>query len=105
MAGMDQTTLQQILELLKDQKKGPSEGIGRGVRPRGPPQCFYCNRPGHFIKDCRLRKAEQQNSGGPLSGPRRPQQQPSSEQALFQDFKKFMDEERAKNVINEAGKD
>jgi hypothetical protein len=29
---------------------------------RGPLRCFYCNRPGHKIKDCRTRKAEQRRT-------------------------------------------
>ena len=108
--GQHQDTLQQILELLKNQQqKGPTGDVPRGARPRGPPQCYYCNKPGHFIRECHQRRAEQQNSGGALSGPRQPQRsrqyEPNSDQGLFNSFKRFMDQEKARATVGEEVKD
>ena len=49
--------------------KNPRRGnTGRGPRQDKSSTCHYCNKPGHWIRDCRNKQADEKGPTGPQGG-------------------------------------
>ena len=49
--------------------KNPRRGnTGRGPRQDKSSTCHYCNKPGHWIRDCRKKQADEKGPTGPQRG-------------------------------------